>query len=106
MQLNTSAQPRQVRVDGCWIRGESLPSSSTTTTSTTSTTSTSSSSSSSSSELGALEGFGLFVGKESVIVMERVNVLRCRRAQLAIGDESKATVRRRRLHLGFKTLKP
>ncbi len=42
-----------------------------------------------------MEGFGVFVGKESVVTVEALNVVLCRRAQLAVGDGSSATVTRR-----------
>ncbi len=34
-------------------------------------------------ELGALEGFGLFIGKGSIVTVDGVSVLACRRAQVA-----------------------
>ena len=33
--------------------------------------------------MGALEGFGLFVGKGSIVTVDGVSVVACRRAQVA-----------------------
>ncbi len=40
-----------------------------------------------------MEGFGVFISLGSVAVAESVNVVACRRAQFAVGDQSNAKVR-------------
>jgi hypothetical protein len=74
----------RVRVDSCWIRGEVVTKTA----------------AAMPAELGPLEGFGIYVGKESVVTVERVNIVSCRRAQVAVGDSSQATVGSSTLHKG------
>jgi hypothetical protein len=85
----------RIRVDSCWIRGEVQPSPAKQ-----SPAKKHAAASTPSGDLGALEGFGIYIGKESVATVEHVTIVSGRRAQVAVGDGSQVTMSNSALYKG------